>query len=689
MRTIPIACRLGSVLLMLFAAFGNPMPASRAQSAAILLVTTTADDNDSNLYDGICSTGGRNPQCTLRAAIQTANQTTGDTRILLGSGTYTLSLSGEDDQAERGDLDVTGLVEIVVNPGQPGPVSIDAGTAHNAIFETHAGASLTLTGVALIGRSDAALRLAAGSARLSAVTITGHGAVWGIRQRAGDLTLENSTVTGNGRGGVWVEAGNALLNGVTVSANGQHQQADSAGLASVGSATVTVRNSILANNWAVDCAGSKTWGGANLVETHDSACAVNGGVLSQDPQLLPLANNGGPTRTQAPALGSPALNAGGACDLARDQRGVGRPQGGACDLGALEYPVARLAQSAWATSDVAGQVPIGVRLDRAALIPLEVVVATSNGSAQAGVDYAALAAAVSFPAGATEITSTVTLLDRPQVTGALTLTVAVGSGKGPTVVPGAPASGVITIDDTSAPEVPAQFQTPSSTVAAGVPAQLQVTLGQAPVVTSTVNFETVAGSAQAGVDFTPTSGSLVFAPGQTAATLTVQTLSNPDAPQTLQFSVILTAGSGTIAVPPTTAIVTLTRPGSQALRLPGIFRSFSAVRELEPNNTTGTATGPIVAGTGYLGAYNGGTALDTDVWYFDVSGPRSASVTVTGLDASGQIWLRHANGTQLGFAGASLFTITAALPEAGRYYIGVVSTSQLGATEYLLQLSLP
>jgi CSLREA domain-containing protein len=674
---------------MLIAAFGSPGPAGRAQSVTILLVTTTADDNDSNPNDGICSTGGRNPQCTLRAAIQTANQSSGDARILLGSGTYALALSGEDDQAARGDLDVTSVVEIVVNPGQPGPVTIDAGTNDNPIFETHGGAALSLTGVALIGRNDAALRLAAGSARLSAVTITGQGAVWAIRQQAGDLTLENSTVTGNGRGGVRVEAGNALLNGVTIAANGQDQQADSAGLASVGSATVTVRNTILANNRSVDCAGSKTWSGANLVETHDSACVVTSGVLSQDPQLLALANNGGPTRTQAPALGSPALNAGGACDLTRDQRGVGRPQGGACDLGALEYPIARLAQSAWATDDVAGQVPIGVRLDRAALIPLEVVVATSNGSAQAGVDYVALAAVVNFPAGVTEVTSTVTILDRPQATGAVTLTVTVGPGTGPAVVPGAPESGVITIDDTSAPDVSAQFQTPNTTVAAGAPAQLQVTLGEAPVLTSTVNFATVAGSAQAGVDFTPTSGSLVFAPGQTAATLTVQTLANPAAPQTLQFSVILTAGSGTIAVPPTTAIVTLTRPGSQALRLPGILRSFSAVREREPNNTTGTATGPVVAGTTFLGAYEGGTTLDTDVWYFDVDGPQSATVTVTGLDAGGQVWLRHANGTQLGFAGAAPFTITAALPEAGRYFIGVVSTSQLGAAEYQLRLSLP
>jgi hypothetical protein len=50
-----------------------------------------------------------------------------------------------------------------------------------------------------------------------------------------------------------------------------------------------------------------------------------------------LANNGGPTDTQALLAGSPALDAGNnSTCLATDQRGVTRPQGPACDIGAFE-----------------------------------------------------------------------------------------------------------------------------------------------------------------------------------------------------------------------------------------------------------------------------------------------------------------------------------------------------------------
>ena len=53
--------------------------------------------------------------------------------------------------------------------------------------------------------------------------------------------------------------------------------------------------------------------------------------------LGPLANNGGPTFTQALLPGSPAINAGVAVPgVTTDQRGVSRPQGTAPDIGAFE-----------------------------------------------------------------------------------------------------------------------------------------------------------------------------------------------------------------------------------------------------------------------------------------------------------------------------------------------------------------
>jgi hypothetical protein len=63
-------------------------------------------------------------------------------------------------------------------------------------------------------------------------------------------------------------------------------------------------------------------------------------TLRTDPQLLPLGNNGGPTRTHAIAPSSPARDAGiNAGGLATDQRGVpyARISGPAADIGAFEF----------------------------------------------------------------------------------------------------------------------------------------------------------------------------------------------------------------------------------------------------------------------------------------------------------------------------------------------------------------
>jgi hypothetical protein len=56
-----------------------------------------------------------------------------------------------------------------------------------------------------------------------------------------------------------------------------------------------------------------------------------------DPRIGPLADNGGPTRTHALLLGSPAIDAASTPDCpTTDQRGVLRPQGAACDIGSYE-----------------------------------------------------------------------------------------------------------------------------------------------------------------------------------------------------------------------------------------------------------------------------------------------------------------------------------------------------------------
>jgi hypothetical protein len=108
--------------------------------------------------------------------------------------------------------------------------------------------------------------------------------------------------------------------------------------------TVSLKNTIVANSPSGgNCVGTITNGGYNL--DSDGSCGFGttnhslSGTMDNplNPQLGPLANNGGPTKTHALLAGSPAINKGVAvAGITTDQRGVARPQGAAPDIGAFE-----------------------------------------------------------------------------------------------------------------------------------------------------------------------------------------------------------------------------------------------------------------------------------------------------------------------------------------------------------------
>jgi hypothetical protein len=149
------------------------------------------------------------------------------------------------------------------------------------------------------------------------------------------ISLVNSTVSRNTVGGPAVEyreSGWVDIDNSTIAFN-----APGAGLGPYGyptaSVRVNLRNSIIANN-AQNCSSffNFVYEGKNI--SSDWSCGEVGMTVA-DPELFPLANNGGPTMTHAIPPTSPAFNAGVGCFVNVDQRYV--PRDAKCDVGAFEF----------------------------------------------------------------------------------------------------------------------------------------------------------------------------------------------------------------------------------------------------------------------------------------------------------------------------------------------------------------
>jgi predicted outer membrane repeat protein len=167
---------------------------------------------------------------------------------------------------------------------------------------------------------------------------------------AGTLTVTNSTFSANSAttsgGAIYSQGGTVQVSNSTFGNNPENIGGGGA-LSNAGS-SILIQNSIVANSAnGGNCAGTITSDGYNL--SSDSTCnfSSEGDLNNENPKLVALHRNGGPTETMALPSGSPALDAGnpaGCRDfsgnlLKTDQRGKPRPGGGettGCDMGAYE-----------------------------------------------------------------------------------------------------------------------------------------------------------------------------------------------------------------------------------------------------------------------------------------------------------------------------------------------------------------
>ncbi|MGQ0621546.1 MAG: choice-of-anchor Q domain-containing protein [Panacagrimonas sp.] len=302
------------------------------------------------------------------------NTTYGPTALPVVLSTITIQGNGH---SIRRPFDVAPLFRILAvgNSNGPGNLTLQQTTISGGRLTVETGID---DGGAGIFNAGGVLSLVDSTVSLN-ITTVGMGG--GIHNRYGTLSLSNSTVSGNYavRGGGIYSSTNVggpdrtTISNSTISGN---SAAEFGGGVSNTSGFTRIRSSTLTNNIAPDGAGagvasigdtvtfteigssivagnnggdvdfvgnvinSFTSDADNLIGDGNAAATFNQtgdqtGVA--DPGLQALADNGGPTRTHALDLDSPALDAVvDTCSPATDQRGVSRPQGGACDIGAFE-----------------------------------------------------------------------------------------------------------------------------------------------------------------------------------------------------------------------------------------------------------------------------------------------------------------------------------------------------------------
>lgn len=369
----------------------------------VLIVNNAGDSSDILPGDGVCNASGGG--CTLRAAIQEANAQPACGSVTInfsgvtspiGLGTalpnishninlsgpgpdqLTITRSGADDfriftvdsevtasmsglTISNGRLNddgggilnngtltvVNGVVKDnnISNPNYNGGGICNRGTL-NVVNTTirgnvaNNGGGITNFGTLTVVNSSINSNTAGG--------VAGPG---GGINNIGVATIINSTISGNtcniAAGGIFNQSGNLTLTNSTVSLNTAKN--GTAGGVAVGAGTVTLRNTIIANNSNTDVSGNFTSQDYNLIGNTAGANFTGPTahhIVNVNALLGPLANNGGPTMTHALLAGSPAIDTGSnvlAVDqngnpLTTDQRDAGftRIVNGTVDIGAFE-----------------------------------------------------------------------------------------------------------------------------------------------------------------------------------------------------------------------------------------------------------------------------------------------------------------------------------------------------------------
>lgn len=368
-----------AALSLVAAGLAAPAPAR----AASLVVTTTADAGAGSLRQALTSAADGDtitfslPSASTITLISDLPAITADLTIT-GPGAADLTISGG---ATRGILVIEATATVTISGltfahglRNPGGAILNRGslTVTDAVFtDNHTQAIANSEGGAIHSEGVLAVERSTFSGNTVGVNITASAmGVGGAINATGPTSVTTSTFDGN-----LAYSGGAIASfgGLTVTNSTFHGNTASSGAAAIEAVTLTITNSTIAANIAAtfalrigttaaiantsisgtvpftlsapsDCylydGATITTDDHNLIE--DGSCPTGSASrLSGDPLLGALADNGGPTQTMLPGVGSPLIDAGSksACP-STDQRGESRfaTIANPCDIGAVEVP---------------------------------------------------------------------------------------------------------------------------------------------------------------------------------------------------------------------------------------------------------------------------------------------------------------------------------------------------------------
>ncbi|QDV38203.1 choice-of-anchor Q domain-containing protein [Tautonia plasticadhaerens] len=264
----------------------------------------------------------------------TGNDATGGALNSAGSLTLSRSLF-RDNRASSGGI------RSALAAGGALAVRVDAGGIVTVSESTFAGNEAAGgSGFGPAGRGGAIAILGGGAATVVNSTLSGNRATsGGAISTDGDLTLAFSTLADNTGGTVVITTIPPLpQKRLTIASNVFGFGADGGG-------SIVNQGSEVASQ------------GGNLFADAPEIPLAPSDLVSVDPRLGPLADNGGPTPTRALLPGSPAIDVAlPVAGVTTDQRGVPRPQSTAPDAGAFEAELSTaLVASPGSTSPTVGQ----------------------------------------------------------------------------------------------------------------------------------------------------------------------------------------------------------------------------------------------------------------------------------------------------------------------------------------------